>query len=590
MLSLFLRFRGFLHPYRIRLSIALLALAGSVAAALAEPWPLKVLVDSVLGNHPFPAWVPAFIRDGSDDAQIAGLALATVVIVGIGGALEYFGTYWAQSMGQRMVFDIREAVHAHIHRLSLEYHHSQRPGDLVSRLTADVERIQSVIVSVIVTLVTSALLLVGMLAIMFVISWQFTLLALVAVPVLALTIFHYTRQIKFASRSARRQEGRVAAMALESLTAIQLVQAYTREQHEFERFSEEARESLGFGIDASKLQARFGPLVDFVNAIAVAIVLWVGAHGVISGALTLGLLLVFLSYLRSFYKPLKQLSKLSYLVSRGTASAERLADILATEPSLTVPTNPYRAPAPKGRVVLDRVSFTYPLGDEAALHEVSFAAQPGETVALVGRTGAGKSTIAGLIPRFYDADSGSLLIDGVDVRQWDLKALRSNISLVLQDTWIFQASVLENILYGRPGATRAEVIEAAIAANADDFIGRLPGGYDAIVGPRGATLSGGQRQGIAIARAILRAAPILILDEPTTGLDGASEQLVLDALRRLSADRTTIVISHSEGPVIAADSVLVVKQGRIVERGSHAELQNVGTHYPRLRALGSSRA
>jgi subfamily B ATP-binding cassette protein MsbA len=563
MLTLLLSFRRFLRPYRWRLVLALAALVLSVAAELAQPWPLKILVDSVVGHHPFPDWVPAWVAHGSVDVRIGLLCVAMLVIVALGALLTYVGSYWSQTAGQRVMFDIREAVHAHLHRLSLSYHHSQQPGDLANRLTSDVDRIQDVLISVMVNLATSVLTLVGMLAIMLTVSVRFTLLSLIVAPLLFATVYTYTNRIKWSSRTARKQEGRVAALVQESLSAIQLVQAYTREDHELKRFRREATGSLEAGIAATRLQSRFSPVVDVLTAVATVIVLWVGIHEVRAGRLTIGVMLVFLSYLNGAYRPMKQLSKLSYMISRGTAAAERLSEIMRAEPALPVRAPVFRPRRARGVIAFERVSFTYPLGREAALRDVTFAAEPGRAVALAGATGAGKTTIVGLIPRFYDVTRGAVNVDGVDVRQWDLHALRANISFVLQETWLFQDSVAENIRYGRPGASSEEVLSAARAAHVDEFVDRLPDGLDTVVGPRGATLSGGQRQRIAVARALLRDAPILILDEPTTGLDTASEELVLEGLRQLMAHRTTIVIAHGEAPILAADEVLRVDAGRV---------------------------
>jgi subfamily B ATP-binding cassette protein MsbA len=585
MLALFSSFRGFLRPYRWRLRLALCALAASVVADLAQPWPLKLIVDSVLGHHPLPAAAPGWLRHGSADTRVGTLCGALLAIALIGGLLTYLGTYWSQSIGQRVTFDIREAVHDHMHRLSLAYHHTQHPGDLANRLTSDVERIQDVVISVVVNMATSVLTLVGMVGLMFYISWHFALLALATAPLLFATVYSYTRRIKWSSRDARKQEGRVAAMVQESLSGIQLVQAYTREDFELERFRREASGSLEAGIRATMLQSRFSPLVDVLTAFATVIVLWVGAHEVLSGQLTIGLMLVFISYLNGAYRPMRQLSKMSYIISRGTAAADRLNEVMSTAPSLPVASSPHRPEKVRGAVTFDHVSFKYPLGGDAALRDVSFTVLPGQKLALVGPTGAGKTTIASLIPRFYDVASGAVRVDDVDVRKWDPDALRGQISLVLQDTWMFQDTVMENIRYGRPSASDADVLLAAAQANVDEFAARLPDGYETLVGPRGATLSGGQRQRIAIARALLRSAQILILDEPTSGLDPRSEQLVLDALRRLMAERTTIVISHGAAPVLDADEILVIESGRISERGTPAELQADGERYRHLQGM-----
>jgi len=586
-IPLLLHFRDSLRPYRLRLGLGLVALFLSVAAEVAEPWPLKVIVDSVLGNHEMPGWMPAWLRDGSADSQLTALCIALLAIVLIGGVLTYAGTYLWQSIGMRVTFDIREAVHAHLHRLSLAYHHSQRPGDLANRLTADVERILQVAIQAVVTIITSGLMLVAMLTVMTIASWKFTLLALATTPLLLLTVFRYTNRVKRLSRHARKQEGKVAAVVQESLSAIQLVQGFTREDYEHERFRREAEGSLESSLRATGLQARFAPMVDVATAISIVTVLWFGSHQVLEGSLTLGVLLVFLAYLRSFYKPLKQLSKLSYAISRGSASAERLLEVMQSAPSLPVRADAYKPQEVYGQIGFEYVYFRYPSANAPALRGVSFTAVPGQVTALVGPTGAGKSTTASLVPRFYDVAQGAVRMDGVDVRRWDLRTLRAQVSLVLQETWLFQASIMENISYGREGATEEDVIEAATAANAHGFIERLPDGYDTVVGPRGATLSGGQRQRISIARAMLRDAPILILDEPTIGLDHASEALVLSALRRLMVDRTTIVIAHGDAPILDADLILVIRDGAVVERGRYDDLCGDGGYFaPRSAQQG----
>jgi len=525
-----------------------------------------------------PGWMPDWLRNGSPDTQLAALCIALLVIVLIGGLFTYVGTYLWQTIGMRITFDIREAVHAHLHRLSLAYHHSQRPGDLANRLTADVERILQVSMQAVVTIITSGLMLVAMLTVMTIASWKFTLLALATTPLLLLTVFRYTNRVKRLNRHARVQEGKVAAVVQESLSAIQLVQGFTREGYEQERFRREAEGSLESSLRATGLQARFAPMVDVATAISVVTVLWFGAHQVLNGSLTLGILLVFLAYLRGFYKPLKQLSKLSYAISRGSASAERLMDVMQSAPSLPVRSDAYTPQEVQGEIGFEYVYFRYPGANAPALRGGGFTAIPGQVTALVGPTGAGKSTTASLVPRFYDVVQGTVRVDGVDVRHWDLRTLRSQVSLVLQETWLFQASIIENISYGREGATVDDVMEAAIAANAHGFIERLPDGYDTVVGPRGATLSGGQRQRISIARAMLRDAPILILDEPTVGLDHASEALVLSALRRLMVDRTTIVIAHGDAPILDADLILVIRDGAVVERGRYDDLCAAGSY------------
>jgi ATP-binding cassette subfamily B protein len=403
------------------------------------------------------------------------------------------------------------------------------------------------------------------------IDWSFTLIALAMCPFLFTAVNRYTRRIKSVSRLARRKEGGLAAHAGEVLGAIRVVQAFTREDHEDQRFSQQSSRTLAANLQVIRLQAQFSPLVDILASVGTAIVLYVGAQRVLSGQLNLGILLVFLSYLSSLYKPMRQLSKLAYVSSKGVASAERVAEVLDAEIDVQDPHDRRPAPPLSGRVSFENVEFAY--GEKTVLHDIDLTAEPGEMVALVGPTGAGKSSLVSLIPRFFDVRRGCVLLDGTDVRSVSLRSLRAQIAIVLQEPILFEGTILENIAYGRPSASEDQILAAARAALVDDFVNRLPDGYDSRIGERGATLSGGERQRISIARALVRDAPILILDEPTSGLDPMSEKVVMEALRNLVSDRTTFVIAHRMSTVAGADQVLVLDHGRIVERGTHDALK-----------------
>jgi subfamily B ATP-binding cassette protein MsbA len=574
MISTLLRFRSFLTRYRARLGAGALFTLLSSLFALAQPWPLKVIVDSVLQGKP--AHVPGFsFGQHWTRTEVLDVAIAAFVAIMLLGALfDYLGSYLMDSSGVRMVSDIRETLFSRLQRLSLRFHSSQRTGDLITRVMSDINRVQDMLIQSFSVLVPNVALLVGMMVVMFWIDWQFTLLALAVGPPLFALVFSYRARIKGASREARRREGQLAARTAEVLGAVRVVQGFTREKFEDERFSAQSSSTVAANLRATRLQAQFSPLVDVLAGLGTAVVLFVGTHRVLSGELTLGLLLVFLSYLGSLYKPMRQLSKLTYLSSKGVASAERVWEVLEAEPDVRDAPDARAAPRLTGSVQLDRVGFAYGDG-RPVLHDVELEAGSGQVVAVVGPTGAGKTTLVGLIPRFFDPQRGRVLVDGLDVRALQLTSLRAQIAIVPQEPLLFDGTIFENIAYGRTGASEADVLRAAEAALVADFVRRLPGGYDTQVGERGATLSVGERQRISIARALVRDAPILILDEPTSALDPRSERLLIEALENLVTGRTTFVIAHRMSTVVGADQVVVLDGGRIVEHGSHEELVGI---------------
>ena len=390
-----------------------------------------------------------------------------------------------------------------------------------------------------------------------------------------------------ASRRARRADGAVASAASESLAAIGLVQAFTLERHQSGRFEKLSGDSRDAGVEAVRLQARFGPLVDGAGLLSTLIVLWVGASRVANGQMDLGLLLIFLTYVGSLYRPVKALSKLTSIFTRGMAAAERIGEVLATEPEIHDRPNATLAPPFQGHIRFDEVTFSY--GRELVLDAVSFDIEPGETVALVGPTGAGKSTLAALVPRLIETGSGRVLIDHCDIRDYSVSSLRSQVSMVLQDTVLLRGTIRDNIASGRPGASRSAVERAAERALVCEFSDRLPDGLDTVVAERGVDLSGGQRQRVAIARAMLREAPILILDEPTSALDALSEELVVAALKNLPSSRTTLIIAHRLSTVRRADRILVLDGGIVVEDGTHETLLRGGGLYSQLNLIGATR-
>ncbi len=563
-----------LWPHWKTLSIAFVAVLGESATDLLEPWPLKVVFDYVLGSKKMPDWLAGLINPilGQDKVAILEFAALAVLVIAVAGALSsYTEKYLTTSVAQWVSHDLRRTLYHHIQRLSLSYHDHKRTGDLITRVTADIDSIQSFISQALLGLIVQVLTLFGMIAVMFYLDWRFTVLALSVTPALFIVVYGFTRQIKEASRAVRKKEGEIASVAQEVLSSMRLVKAFSREDYEQERFEQQSLATVETALQARALKAKLAPAVEVIVAIGTALVLWYGVKLVLNGEITTGSLLVFLLYLGKMYKPMRELSKMTDTISKTAVGYERVREVIETEREVRNLPGARPAPAFKGKIEFSHVDFGYS-SDLLALKDVNLQIEPGQVAALVGPTGAGKTTIASLVARFYDPVKGQVKIDGNDIRRYKLKSLRSQISFVLQENLLFRAPVWQNIAYGRPEASRKEIIEAAKLANAEEFIARLPEGYDTMVGERGVTLSGGQRQRIAIARAIIRNAPILILDEPTTGLDAASEELVFEALSRLMEGKTSIVIAHRLATVRRADIIFVLDKGMIVEQGTHEEL------------------
>ncbi|HEY8685159.1 MAG TPA: ABC transporter ATP-binding protein [Chloroflexota bacterium] len=565
------RFGPYLRPYWRLTVLMFLMLIGQVIMDVLGPWPVKYIFDSVINHHIIHGFLGHFIYThfGTDRFALLNLIIAAFITIALLDAVfSYIGNLLLSIVGQRFVFDVRRDLFAHVQRLSLRFHGTQRTGDLMARLTGDISNIQDLVVTALSSVFVNGLTVLVIIAVMLRLDWRYTALTMAVVPFIYLTARHYRRQIKTAARQARRSEGRVSSIVQEVISSIRVVKAFTREDFEQQRFEEQSGQSLLAGLQSAKLQAQFAPIIDILGSLGTVLVLWLGVREVIAGRLTAGELLVFMTYYRAMYSPLRQLAKLSNVTAKGSASAERVLEVLNTEPDLRDQPGARVAPQFRGEVTFDHVSFAYD-PDRPVLHDVTFDAPPGSITALVGATGSGKSTTVSMIPRFYDPTSGTVRIDGKDIQSLTLASLRSQISLVLQEPVLFRATLYENIAYGKPDASESEVYAAAEAANAMEFIDQLDKGFDTWVGERGGTLSGGQRQRIAIARAIIRDAPLLILDEPTVGLDAETEHLVLDALHKLMTGRTTFVIAHHLYTIERADTIIVLEHGRIVESGSH---------------------
>lgn len=584
MLAFFWRFRRTLARYRRPLAggSGLVLIAAMVKLAL--PWPLKVVVDDVLEGQPAGGFLGRLVGPitGGDVNRLLLVCAASLALLAAVGA---FADYWSERLlsgvGERMLADLRTTTFAHLQRLSLSYHDRHKVGDLTERLTSDANTMQGLLVAGLSSFLPNVVLMVGILAITVLIDPGFAALALTIAPVLFIVVVHYRRRIKSASRDARRHDGSVASHVNETLSSIRLVQSYAAEGNSDERFASYTDARLQAGLRRVDFGARLPAVIDVIAQTGRALVLFVGAQRVLSGQMSLGVLLVFLAYLQQLYSPMKSLAKLTTTVSKGLASAERVEEILAAEAVVRDRPRAVAASRLRGVIEVRNVTFGYD-PTRPVLSDISLVALPGQTIALAGPTGAGKSTILGLIPRLYDPHSGEVRIDGTDVREYRLQSLREQVAIVLQDSVLLSGTILDNIAFGSPHATRRQLIEAAHAAYVNEFADQLPEGYDTLVSERGTTLSGGQRQRIAIARALVRDAPIVVLDEPTSGLDALSEQLVMQGLRRLTEGRTVVVVAHRLSTLHLADRIYVVEAGRIADVGTHTELITRDGTYRRM--------
>ncbi len=576
-----------LRPHAKGLALGIAAVLVGGAANLAEPWPLKIVLDNVLKSKSAHGWLSQLIFSTAGTDKVAVLkfaALAVLVIAAVGAVCNYTEKYITTNLGQWVMHDLRRTLYSHLQRLSLGFHNQKQTGDLISRLTSDIDAIQGFIASGLLGALLSSLTLLGMIAVMFCLNRGFTLIALSVAPLLFVVVFSYTRRIKKATREVRRKEGEMVSVIQEVLSSMRVVKAFGREEYEQRRLAEESRGSIEIALRVRGLKVKLSPMVDMIIAAGTCLVLWFGGRMALRGSLSAGSLVIFIWYLGRMYKPMRELSKMTDAYSKAAVGYERIREVLNTDHEVRDLPAARRAPPFRGKIELNNVTFGYE-PNFPVLKQISLAVEPGQVAALVGPTGAGKTTIINLIPRFYDPDAGTVKIDGTDVKLFQQESLRQQISFVLQETLLFHGPVWYNIAYGKPGASRAEILHAANLANAHEFIEQMPQGYDTVIGERGVTLSGGQRQRIAIARAVIRNTPILILDEASTGLDAASEKLVFEALDRLMQGKTSIVIAHRLPTIRSADLIFVVNDGEIVERGNHAELLQNGGLYAKLHEL-----
>lgn len=569
---------SYLRPYRAAFGLALVQVLGATALELLKPWPLKLILDNVVPRRPLP-W--PLLGDLAPPALLVAATAALVAIHLAAGALAVLNNFTTISIGQGMVSDLRAQLYDRLQRLSLSFHSRSAVGDLIYRVTADTLALQTLAMNGVFPVLASLSLLAGMFAVMVTINAQLTLVAVALCPLLLVAIGALDRRITALAREARELESDVYAQVQRGMSGIKVVQAFTMEEHEQRAFQSRSTASLRASLRLYTLQTVYGAAVGVVLAVGTAGVLWIGARQVWAARISIGDLVVFVSYLGSLYGPLNSILQTYGLVVGARAGVRRVFEVLdRDEPVRSGSRVP---PAVRGRVRLSHVSFSYD-GERQVLRDVSLVAEPGQVVAIVGPTGAGKSTLVSLLPRFADATAGSIEVDGIDVREWRLDALRRSIGMVLQPPMVFPLTVAENIGYGCVGTSPAAVERAARLARAHDFINRLPRGYDTLLGEQGATLSEGERQRITIARALLRDAPILILDEPTSSVDLETEALILEGLAELMRRRTTFVIAHRLATVRRADVILVLRDGEVVERGAYDELVGRGGHFARLHA------
>jgi ABC-type multidrug transport system fused ATPase/permease subunit len=567
--------RSLVRPYRGTLLIILMAMLVQTAMSVAGPWPLKIILDNVVGSHKLAPWLDDFLRpilSGGSKMQIAAAAAIAAVLIAVLGAIaSYIANYYTTSVGQWVANDLRLRTYHHLQQLSLSYYDSHQTGTLLSTITSDVQTIQGFASSSTLGIVVDLFTIVGMLFIMFWLNWDFTLIAIAVTPFMLLLVSRFKKAVKKATHEVRKEQSKIVAVVEQGLQSMRVVKAFGRQELAEEELAEVSQATVDASLKARRVKALLSPIVAITVSLCTAFVLWRGSSLILAGVMTVGALTVFLSYLNKFFKPVQDLATMTNAIAQAAVGVERIRGILDADTIIPERPNAREPQALTGEIEFDHVAFAYS-ADAPVLRDVSFQIKAGQMVGVVGTTGGGKSTIVSLIPRFYDPTAGAIKIDGVDIRDYKCHALRDQIGYVLQETVLFAGSVRDNIAYGKEGVTQEQILKAAKLANADDFIARMPHGYDTMVGERGETLSGGQRQRIGIARAIIRNNPILILDEPTAALDTESERLVIEALERLMKGRTVITIAHRLSTIRDADKIIVLKGGVVAEEGSHDEL------------------
>ncbi len=581
-MDLFLRLLKFAARYRTGIIFSIVLVFVTTGLGMVPPYMTRLLVDSQLSNyHSLTAAQQLTVRD-----ELWGLVLAVCAgLLGVRVALAIVGYVRSMIMvviGNRVVFDIRQQLYRHLQRLSMRYFETRSTGRIMTRILYDVQAVQQTLTGNLVDIVTNITTILFVFVLVFTINWRLGFLAVMVLPLYVLNFLLWQPVIRHASREAREQFSAVSGQLNDAISGIRVIKAFTRERSESRRFVHEIREIIEFNVLAGRARTWLGVISTFLTGLASILVIYVGGREILyANRMTYGELIQFNAYLTMLYQPIIALVTINEQIQTAMTAIERIFELFDTSPEIQERRNAIILRKCEGRVEFDHVGFSYDPSEDV-LEDVTFSAEPGTVTALVGRSGSGKSTLVNLIPRFYDPTRGRLLLDGMDLRDLQLTSLRKQIGMVMQESFLFAGTLRDNIKYGRPNAADAEVVQAAIAANAHDFITEFPDGYETRVGERGTRLSGGQRQRISIARAILRNPRILILDEATSALDSESEAAIQEALEYLMQGRTTFTIAHRLSTVMNADEIIVLDYGRVVERGTHAELATAGGIYEML--------
>ena len=576
----------YLRPYRRRVALLAVLLASEIGLGALQPWPMAVVFDQVFGGKPFPSWLAPWIPAAAQSHRFALLVfvvVAGVLLQVVNQLVSAYGTQVQVDTGQRMVYDLRGKLFQHLTALGLNHHITTSTADAVYRVDVDAYAIENLVMSGLFPLATSITALTVMFGVLLRLNVTIAVLSLTVVPFMFLCLRYYTRTLVNREERVKELEAKLLGRLYETFGAMKLVKSFAREPYELERYRSNGVGTMNARIAITWQQSLFSVVVSTITILGTALVVIVGGNYVMTGRLTIGELTVVIFYLAAVYGPLSAIAHTTGQLQGALAGTKRVRAMFALMPETIDAPDAIDAVNIKGDIRIEDVGFTYPNGARV-LHDISFAAKPGEVVALVGLTGAGKTTLVSLIPRFYDPTVGRVTIDGVDVRQYRVRSLREKIAIVLQDPVLFAGTIADNLRYGRLDATDEEVEQAARAAHAHEFIARLPNGYQTEIAQAGGSLSGGERQRLSVARAILKNAPILILDEPTSSLDSISEEIVFAALRRLRAGRTTIVIAHRLSTVRDADRILVLDGGEIAAQGRHEDLLKSSQLYRRMCA------